>query len=77
MGSALLELGQTERARESFHEALAILEPVRSVDDPEIERLRGWLVACDEAEALARAEPQGTTQTPSSSYPGGASPPSK
>lgn len=51
VGAALLELGQPRAARESFREALAILEPTRPVDDLEVERLRQWLRACDEADA--------------------------
>lgn len=52
VGSALLALGQPRAARESFREALTILEPVRSTDDVEVQQLREWLVACDDAEAV-------------------------
>lgn len=59
LGAALMELGRPRSARSRFERALAILAPVRPDDDPEVEQLRGWLVACDEAEALARAAPTG------------------
>ncbi|MEM9453862.1 MAG: tetratricopeptide repeat protein [Myxococcota bacterium] len=57
LGATLMELGRPHDARPRFERALAILTPVRPDDDPEVEQLRGWLVVCDEAEALARAKP--------------------
>lgn len=60
VGAALLALGQPQPARESFHEALAILEPTRPADDVEVQQLRDWLVACEEAEAPPHDPPPGS-----------------
>lgn len=49
VGEALFELGRAVEAGEAFEQALAILEPMRSADDLEVERLRGWMEVCREA----------------------------
>jgi len=56
IGAALMELGRPSPARTRFEAALAILEPERPLDDPEVERLHAWLKDCDEADAVVASK---------------------